>query len=66
MKTVYQKQSYNACVSMEQKLTPPTKNINKNYYVVRNARCARSRYTLKLSSIFLDAIASLDLGYESE
>ena len=28
--------------------------INKNYYVVRNAGCARSRYTLKLSFIFLN------------
>ena len=27
--------------------------INKNYYVVRNAGCARARYTLKLSLIFL-------------
>ena len=27
--------------------------LNKNYYVVRNAGCARSRYTLKLSIIFL-------------
>ena len=26
---------------------------NKNYYVVRNAGCTRSRYTLKLSLIFL-------------
>ena len=26
---------------------------NKNYYVVRNARFARSRYTLTLSLIFL-------------
>ena len=26
--------------------------INKNYYVVRNAGCASSRYTLKLSFIF--------------
>ena len=25
---------------------------NKNYYVVRNAGCTRSRYTLKLSLIF--------------
>ena len=25
---------------------------NKNYYVVRNAGCSRSRYTLKLSLIF--------------
>ena len=23
-------------------------NINKNYYIVRNAGCAHSRYTLKL------------------
>ena len=28
--------------------------LNKNYYVVRNAGCARSRYTLKLSLIFLN------------
>ena len=28
------------------------KKINKNYYVVRNAGCAHSRYTLKLSLIF--------------
>ena len=28
-------------------------NLNKNYYIVRNAGCARSRYTLKLSLIFL-------------
>ena len=27
---------------------------NKNYYVVRNSECARSRYTLKLSLIFLN------------
>ena len=27
--------------------------INKNYYVVRNAWCIRSRYTQKLSLIFL-------------
>ena len=28
-------------------------NWNKNYYVVRNAGCAQSRYILKLSLIFL-------------
>ena len=27
--------------------------VNKNYYVVRNAGCVRSRYTLKLSLIFI-------------
>ena len=27
--------------------------VNKNYYVVRNAGCARSRYALTLSLIFL-------------
>ena len=29
-----------------------TTSINKNYYVVRNAGCARSRYTLTLSLFF--------------
>ena len=33
--------------------------INKNYYVVRNAGCAHSRYTLKLSLIFHDLINEL-------
>ena len=28
--------------------------LNKNYYVVRNNGCAQSRYTLKLSLIFLN------------
>ena len=32
---------------------------NKNYYVVRNAGCARSRYTLKLSLIFLKLMNEL-------
>ena len=27
-------------------------DLNKNYYVVRNAGCSRSRYTLKLSHFF--------------
>ena len=29
-------------------------NINKNYYIVRNAGCAHSRYTQILSLIFLN------------
>ena len=29
---------------------------NKNYYVVSNAGCARSRYTLTLSHIFLNQL----------
>ena len=28
--------------------------LNKNYYVVRNARCAHSRYTLKLSHFLIN------------
>ena len=31
-------------------------NKNKNFYVVRNTECARSRYTLKLSLIFYQSI----------
>ena len=36
--------------------------MNKNYCAIRNSRSAHSRSTLIL---FLDAIASPDLGYES-
>ena len=34
-------------------------STNKNYYVVRNAGCTRSRYTMKLSLIFFKSMDQL-------
>ena len=51
------KRTLNLCGLTQTLLLPPNQihkcwQQNKNYYVVRNAGCARSRYTLKLSLIF--------------
>ena len=49
------------CVALTKRKKSPFFVKNKNYYIVRNAGCASSRYTLKLSFIFLDLAVAKSL-----